>query len=325
MTGYKALRETESRNLQLSRLCSMDDPQSVLDEVKTTVFIMFPEFGFTRIRCVFEDTVRLFQGQYPGYRKCNTRYHDLKHTTDTLLALVRLIHGATENKASFSEKNVGLGLISALFHDTGYIQSINDNVGTGAKFTASHISRSTAFMEEYFLERDYSREDFEFCKAILRCTGLNVNMNESQFIDIENEILGKILATADLLGQMADRTYLEKLPFLYHEFREGNVEGFESELDLIEKTPEFFKMTMERFEDELGGVYKYMRDHFRVRWGIDEDLYMATLKKTLQYLEYILENHRQDYHEHLRRGGLVEILEEILRTQSHLALSKKCF
>jgi hypothetical protein len=267
--------------------------------------MMFPDFDFKRVSRVFQDVVRLFKGQYPGYQKCNTQYHDLEHTTDTLLATIRLVHGAMINGVRISEKNVGLGLISALFHDTGYIQSIEDNVGTGAKFTASHIKRSTAFMEEYFIQRAYSLKDFEFCGAILRCTGLNVNMNASQFINMQNGILGKILGTADLLGQMSSRTYIEKLPLLFHEFKEGNVGGYESELDLLEKTPAFIRMTMNRFEVELGGVYRYMRDHFSVRWGIDQDPYMAGLEETLRYIEYILENHRSDYRAHLRRGGLV--------------------
>jgi hypothetical protein len=286
MTECKPLKKTESRRHQASVLFNKNDPQIVLDEVKTTALMMYPEFDFKGLSGVFEDVVGLFKGLYPGYRECNTQYHNLEHTTDTLLAMVRLIHGAMINEVIFSEKNVELGLISALFHDTGYIQSVDDDVGTGAKYTASHIKRSIAFMEEYFLQRAYSGENFEFCSAILRCTGLNVNMNASQFIDLENEMLGKILGTADLLGQMSDRTYLEKLPFLYHEFKEGKVGGYKSELDLLEKTPEFLKMTIQRFEDELSGVYKYMRDHFRVRWGIDEDLYMTTLEETLQYINY---------------------------------------
>lgn len=138
-------------------------------------------------------------------------------------------------------------------------------------------------------------------------------MNASQFIDMENEMLGKILGTADLLGQMSDRTYLEKLPFLYHEFKEGKVGDYKSELDLIEKTPDFFQMTINRFEDEFSGVNKYMQDHFKVRWNIDEDLYMTTLEETIQYIKYILADHRNNYREYLRRGGLVEKLKERLR------------
>jgi hypothetical protein len=115
----KGMSVTKSKELQLSLLVDMENPQSVLDEVKTVVLMMFPEFDFEHVNCVFEDVVRLFRGQYPGYQKCNIQYHDLKHTTDTLLGMASLIHGAMLNKLTFSEKNVGLGLMCALFHDTG--------------------------------------------------------------------------------------------------------------------------------------------------------------------------------------------------------------
>lgn len=119
MTEYKTFKQTESLRLQASELFNKRDPQIVFNEVKTIALMMFPEFDFKRMTDVFEDVVRLFKGLYPGYRKCNTEYHNLEHTTDTLLATVRLIHGAMLNEDIFSEKNVELGLISALFHDTG--------------------------------------------------------------------------------------------------------------------------------------------------------------------------------------------------------------
>ena len=294
-------------------LVNMEDHQSVLEEVKAIVSVMMPDFDFEPLNRAFRDVVSLFHGQYPGYRKCNTEYHDLKHTTDALLAMIRLIHGAVVNKQVFSEKRVELGLISALLHDTGYIQTADDNVGTGAKFTLTHISRSIFFMEKYLSENGYSREDIECCRAILKCTGLNVKINEMHFGSAEIEMLGKMLGTADLLGQMADRTYLEKLPFLYHEFKEGNVSGFETELDLLKKTLGFSNGTLERFDHELGGVNRYMRDHFRVRWGIDEDLYITSIKNQVKYLEHLLENHEDDYRNHMRRGNMIKLLDQIHR------------
>jgi len=127
----------------------------------------------------------------------------------------------------------------------------------------------------------------------------------------EIEMLGKMLGTADLLGQMADRTYLEKLPFLYREFKEENVPGFESELGLLKKSVGFRDMTLERFEHELGGVNRYMRDHFRVRWGIDEDLYVISMENKIKYLKYAVENHEDDYRKHLSCGSLIEKSDQI--------------
>lgn len=296
---------------QIACLVNMEDPQIVLEEVKTVVSIMIPDFDFEPLNRTFRDVVSLFHGQYPGYRKCNTEYHDLKHTTDALLAMARLIHGAVVNEEVFSDKDVELGLISALLHDTGYIQTIDEDVGTGARFTLTHIRRSILFMERYLSENGYPKEDIESCRAILECTGLNVNTSEISFGSAQIEMLGKMVGTADLLGQMADRTYLEKLPLLYHEFKEGDVPGFESELDLLKETPGFYEMTIERFERELGGVNRYMRDHLRVRWGIDEDLYMTSMENKMKYLDYVLENHEHDYREWLRRGCMMEKLDQI--------------
>lgn len=288
----------------------MESPQDVLDEVKKIVSLIFPRFDFTSVELVFGDILRLFQGQYPGYRACDTAYHDLKHTMDTFLAMARIIHGAEITDHRFSEWGVVLGLISALFHDSGYILTF-DEEGPGARYTLVHIGRSTVFMDSYFAEKNFSREDFLFCRAILHCTGLDVRIDEIQFASKENEVLGKMLGTADLLGQMADRTYLEKLPLLYDEFKIANIEGLGSELTFFRNTPGFFHMTMNRFHHELGGVNGYMRHHFRARWGIDQDLYISAIENSIAYLKQILEHHSDDCRKQLRRTGVIQDLDWI--------------
>lgn len=124
-------------NIQLSNLIDMEDPDSVLNEVKEIASLMSPGFDSRPLGQVFKDVLRLFRGEFPGYRKCNTEYHDLKHTTDTFLAFARLIHGAFINGHHFKERNMTLGLISALMHDTGYMQTMNDNTGTGQNIRCS--------------------------------------------------------------------------------------------------------------------------------------------------------------------------------------------
>ncbi|NVM21074.1 MAG: hypothetical protein HWN68_04780 [Desulfobacterales bacterium] len=297
-------------NIQLARLVNMEDPQSVLDEVKIIAFMIFPKLDFEPVNRVFADVVRLFQGKYPGYRQCNTEYHDLQHTTDAMLALTRLIHGATLQGETFSEKNVALGVISALLHDTGYIQTLDDDSGTGAKYTLIHIERSIEFMDKYFRQIDFSVEDFENCRDILNCTGLNTNISEIRFKSREIELLGKMLGTADLLGQMADRTYLEKLPFLFNEFMEGNVVGCISERELLKETLGFYDITKKRFAGELGNVKKYMIHHFKKRWNIDRELYQDAIDKNINYLKYILADHEEEHRNHLRRNGVMKRLDE---------------
>ena len=275
----------DANNPELMHFVNMDDPRSVLKEVKTTVCLIYPDFDFKMIDLVFEDFLNLFAGNYKGYQECNTRYHDLKHTTDTFMALARLIHGATVTGVNISRHGISLALISALMHDTGYIQRIDDETGTGAKYTLSHVDLSIDFVSTYFNDKGYSREDYNFCRNIISCTGLDVSLGRIQFSNSENELLGKMLGTADLQGQMADREYLEKLIYLYREFREGGVPGYDGELDLLKKTPGFYQMTLNRFEEELSGTWRYMRHHFKSRWQLDKDPYQRTIEGHMAYLK----------------------------------------
>ena len=296
--------------MQLSRIVNMENPQSVLDEARTIAFMMFEEFDFDILNHIFKDIIRLFRGEYPGYRKCNTEYHNLKHTTDTFLAMARLVHGAFVSGENFTSKQVNLGLICALMHDTGYIQTLDDEMGTGAKYTGIDTKRSIVFMDNYIADSGFSKENFKHYHNILICAGLDAEIKKIQFDSRQTELMCKMLGTADLLGQMADRTYLEKLLFLYHEFKEGGIMGYADELDLLKKTMDFYDMTQKRFTNVLGSMNKYMHYHFKARWNLDKDLYMESVKKHIHYLEFILENHEKDYRGHLKRGGMVEKLYE---------------
>jgi hypothetical protein len=289
-------------------LILMGDPQLVFEEVSRIIMCLHPCLDFTALDRAFQDVVKLFQGEYPGYQGCNTWYHDLKHTTDCLLVMARLMHGASLNGLNLPERDTALGLIAALFHDTGYIQSDTDVLGTGAKYTLVHVERSLAFMEEYFSAAGFPARDLDYCQCCVRCTGLEAKINKIKFESAHHQAVGCMLGTADLLGQMADRTYLERLPFLYREFLEGNVQGFESEFDLLKKTPAFWNFTQFRMITEFGNVDRYMRDHFKGWWGIDRDLNRDSIEQNIAYLKFILENYESEYPEYLRRGGLMEIL-----------------
>jgi hypothetical protein len=267
---------------------SLDNPGDVMGEVKDIILLIYRNFNFNQFEQVFGDIIKLFNGHYPGYRHCNTFYHDLSHTMDCLLVTTKLIHGASLNGIVFTSRDVTLGLISALMHDTGYIQAVEDNTGTGAKYTVSHIERSIEFMKQYFHDQAFPAEYLPICRDFLRCTGLDVKINEIKFQSREHEILGQILGTADLIGQMANENYLEKLPFLYDEFKEGGVPGYKNRFDLLEKTPAFWEMVKKRLVNELGHVDRYLRDYLRVLWGINQDLYRQAIDRNIERLQVFL-------------------------------------
>jgi hypothetical protein len=88
---------------------------------------------------------------------------------------------------------------------------------------------------------------------------------------------GYVVGTDDYLGQMSDPHYIDKLPELYEEYREGNVPGFDSADDLIKKTPRFFEeVVMARLTREYHGVYRFAAGHFGGR-----DLYIEGIRRNL--------------------------------------------
>ncbi len=294
-----------SRRIFLTDLVKMDFPQSVLEEVKSTLSLMQLDFDYDWFGRVFRDVVLLFNGNYPGFRRCSTRYHDLKHTTDVLLAMTRLLHGAISAGEVIAGEQVMLGLMGALFHDTGFLQRDGDEEGTGAKYTMVHVDRAIEFAAEYFDRNALDAGSLAFCQEIIRCTDRDEN-RECRCSSRASELVGKLLGTADLLGQVADRTYLEKLLLLFQEFSEVQMPGCASELELLVNTLDFYAEAQYRMETELGDVRRYMVRHFRERWAIDADLYQESIESNIAYLRYLLEHHRHDYRDRLRRGGIVK-------------------
>jgi hypothetical protein len=287
-----------------SELLNISDNQAIFKEVKFTASLINPQFDFQYLDKAFADVEKLFKGYYPGFKRCNTNYHDLWHTMLVLLTMARLIHGAFLSGIKFTDKEVNLGLISALMHDTGYIQTTDDNFGTGAKYTLIHVQRSIMFVQDYYANEKYFQEDLESFRDILVCTGLSKDIKNVTFPSANIEIMAKILGTADLQGQMADRLYLEKLIPLFHEFEEGKVPGFESELDLLRKTTNFYKSAQKRLEKNFSNVKRFMVGHFQDRWNIDSNIYDESIEKNINYLKYILKSNYKNLHDCLRRNTI---------------------
>ncbi|MBU0991499.1 MAG: hypothetical protein KJ737_03305 [Proteobacteria bacterium] len=274
----------------LSDLMKTDSLPSVIKEVRHILDAILPGIDFSMVIAAFNMTVDLYEGRFPGYQACNTDYHDLRHTTDTIIAMVRLIHGASIKGQRFTDRQIMLGMITALFHDAGYILEEFDNEGTGAKYTAFHVDRSMAFLGRFGEDLGLDHSEIVDGQQIILCTDLEAKIPEIRFSSKEIELLGKMLGVADLFAQMADRTYLEKLKFLYSEFKEGQIGDYTSEIDLLKKTVGFYDFIETRVKTILSGTDKYMKPHFAQRWGISEDLYHKSISNQKAYLKKILAN-----------------------------------
>ena len=290
----------------LPKLFPVDAPENVVDEVLEILGSISPDFEKATVCNAFEATKRLYHGNFPGYRACNTGYHDFRHASEAFLAMSRLIHGAVLSNESFSESQITSALVATLLHDAGYIQEKSDTRGTGAQYKGTHEQRSMEFLSRHGLELGLSEAQIATGLLIILCTDMNSDITAIGFPSLQIELLGKLLGTGDLMSQLAERTYLEKLLYLYYECKEAGVDEYESELDILHKAIQFYDFFEERLRTTLGGVDRFMRPHFASRWGIDRDLYREAIQRQRDYLAKILEIPDADPRDYLRRGGIVK-------------------
>jgi len=275
----------KDRNI-LYDLTDTNSTAETIAEIKNILLLIDPSLDPSPIEKIYADIIRIFNGEFPGYKASNTKYHNLEHTCSTALAAARLIHGLQIQGQVFSPRLVKLCLIGALFHDTGLIQTTEEVGGTGAQHTIGHEDRSIAVMGKYLAENGYSQEDIRDCSHMIKCTELFYPMADIPFNSEEVTIMGKVVGTADLVAQMADMNYQEKLPLLFMEFQEAGMEGFETPLELFKKTEEFYrKVARKRMTNELAGVSSAALYHFRERWKIDKNLYEESIKFNIRRMK----------------------------------------
>lgn len=303
--GTPACPEGLPPSLQLASLVPTTDAKAVIAEVVILLKLIDHSSDPGPLLRVFDDVVAMFNGLDPFYQACNTDYHDLHHTLDVLLATARLVHGATVDGHRLSTDAAIEALVAALFHDIGYLQERSDAQGTGAKFTMTHVERGAEIFWEYGLKKGFTEQAMAAVQSMILCTNMAIDINAIAFIDPQTELLGKILATADLLAQTADRVYLEKLLFLYREFKEAGVGGYADERELLAKTIAFFDHFGQRIRTMLDGTDRFMRPHFQARWQINASLYHEAIARNRDYLQKIIAIPGSDPLDHLKRGGIV--------------------
>ncbi len=278
----------------------VSDPDAVTAAVRDIFQATYPGEDFTPVVTAFRDFRRMFSGKLPGFLGCDTVYHDMQHTLDMTLATARLIGGY--EKAHVDDERLGpkmatLGLVTALFHDSGYIRHTEDRTErNGAAYTRSHITRGANFLQRYLpsIGLEWAAQP---ATEIIHFTGYERPISEIRIDDPRERIVGQILATADLMAQMADRCYLEKCrDRLFPEFVLGGIAfgesdagerevRYESGLDLLKKTPEFFDgVTRTRLDGDFDGVYRYFES-----WFDGENPYLESVTKNLSHLEMIIE------------------------------------
>ena len=194
------------------------------------------------------------------------------------LAMARLVEGhdrVSPAAEALGARRAVLGVVIALLHDSGYMRRASEaSVENGAVFTKIHVSRSADFLARYLPTLGFGAEA-ETAARLVHFTGYEMDVDDIKVAEPKDRLLGYMVGTADLIGQMSDRMYLEKVrEFLYEEFVWGKIareqlpDGreivrYSSPDDLIIKTPGFYEyVARTRIQKKLASADRYAESHF---------------------------------------------------------------
>jgi len=286
MAGGQA-EPAASDPMRLAAILAGSQNWNPLPEIKRIYRVLSPVADPSFLDRLHQDNTAMFTGAYPGFRgapPCG--YHDLRHTRNVALAMIRLAHGLYCRGVHLPEDVIRLGILCAFFHDTGMLLREGDQAETGTAYLKEHEKRSIAFMREYLYKENFPLEYYQKCAVVIDCTNLMINPRELSFPCLDSLILGQIVGSADIMAQMADRYYLESLPILFQEFRTAGVNNYNSAMDLLRQTTSFYYEVIDgRLHESFDDIGQAMRDHFRVWWNIDRNLYADSMENNVRYLE----------------------------------------
>ena len=262
----------------------------------------WPGAPLATLATALADFERLFTGREPGFLGVDTVYHDLQHSQDMVLATARLMAGYEKSHPDgphIGAERALMGLVTALFHDSGYIREIAErDVPNGAVFTRNHVTRSARHLGRYLPTIGLGGW-VPVATRIVHFTGYEMPLDLIRVGDARDRLVGHLLGTADMLAQMADRCYLEKCrDRLYAEFVLGDVAAhkgaggvkvlYGSGLDLLRQTPQFVATTI---DSRLGTMFDHAYRHIEPLFG-GANPYMDAIQQNVEYLRGLARSSR---------------------------------
>jgi hypothetical protein len=271
------------------------DPIEVCDQALGMFHGLFPDGNSRPMQRAFVDLSMLYHGKDPDYHPCDTEYHDIQHVLDVTLAMARLLDGYQRDpkeNAPLTPELFNVGIVTALFHDVGYLRRRNDHKHShGAEYTLTHVGRGSKFLRAY-LPRIGLKKYAADAAVLIHFTGYERDAETIRMDDPVLRRIGEILGSADIIAQMSDRCYLEKChDRLYPEFVLGGIarrkmpDGtikviYKSGKDLLSKTPAFYVNAMKRLDEKLHQAYRYAEIHFG-----GHNLYIQEMEKNAAHAE----------------------------------------
>lgn len=186
-------------------------------------------------------------------------YHNVEHTIFVTLVGQEVLRGKHIREGGVSAEDWLHFMISLLCHDIGYVKGVcrqdrpeeklyaTGNNGTmvslpfgatDAGLTPYHVDRAKLFIDDRF--GGHKLIDAEIIKQNIELTRFPVPNDEDHADTVQYPGL---VRGADLIGQLSDPRYLQKIPALFYEFEETGVNktlNYRNPGDLRANYPSFF-------------------------------------------------------------------------------------
>lgn len=284
-------------SFDVANIVNVTDPASVSDAVQCIFLDLYPYASTDILKNAVNELTRMYRGEHPDFVACDTGYHDLQHILDVTLASARLLDGYERTQSNGKKLGHELflfGILIALFHDSGYLRRRDsEEHRQGAEFTLIHVARSEDRLKNYLPAAGMG--ELSNAVKVVHYTGYEIPIEQVQVSTPAHQMIGSLVASADILAQMSDRCYLEKCyDRLYNEFvlagiarrRDGSGHEqvvFSSPQDLVIKTPAFYRGAKRRMDDALKGAYHYAERHF-----CGQNLYLEAVERNILFAEYMI-------------------------------------
>lgn len=194
-------------------------------------------------------------------------YHNVEHTILVTLVGQEILRGKHIRDGGVSSEDWLHFILSLVCHDIGYVKGVcrQDRDGwyatgvngtliqlpqgaTDASLTPYHVDRGKLFVDERF--GGHKLIDAYVIKDNIELTRFPVPADEDHQ-DTRN--YPGLVRAADLIGQLSDPRYLQKISALFYEFEEtgtNKVLGYRNPGDLRKNYPKFY----------WNSVYRYIQD-----------------------------------------------------------------
>ncbi len=195
--------------------------------------------------------------------RTSASYHGADHTIMVTMAGQDILRGKAQDRDLDASDWIH-GMAALLFHDIGYSRTackddtedalVTDSDGgrfhpqagsSDAILAPWHVDRGMIFVRETFAGSDIL--DADRLAAAIDYTRFPVPA-DPQYARLDDE--PSLVRAADLIGQLADPRYPQKLTHLYHEMRETGAApelGYQSALDMVNAFPGFFHTLVEPY------------------------------------------------------------------------------